>query len=178
MFKHIITQINFVLALLSFPSRELGRNPFVSLWLCGRKGIQMKQQTLAILKPDCLEKKIAGKVTQHITDAGFEIKGMRLMKLTKESAEKFYGVHRGKPFFESLISYITSGPVIPMVLEKENAVEDFRKLIGATDPKKAEEGTIRKLYADSVEKNIVHGSDSSENSVIEIKHFFKDSELI
>jgi nucleoside-diphosphate kinase len=138
----------------------------------------MKQRTLAILKPDCLEKKIAGKVIQHITDAGFEVKGMRLMKLTKESAEKFYGVHKGKPFFESLIAYITSGPVVPMVLEKENAVENFRKLIGATDPKKADEGTIRKLYADSVERNIVHGSDSSENADTEIKHFFKPADLL
>ena len=138
----------------------------------------MKQRTLAILKPDCLEKKLAGKVIQQITDAGFDMKGMRLMMLTKESAEKFYGIHKGKPFFENLITYITSGPVIPMVLEKENAVEDFRKLIGSTDPKKADEGTIRKMYADSVERNIVHGSDSDENANIEIKHFFKPEELI
>lgn len=138
----------------------------------------MKQRTLAILKPDCFEKKMAGKVIQHITDAGFEIRGMRLMRLTKESAEKFYGIHKGKPFFESLITYITSGPVIPMVLEKENAVEDFRKLIGATDPKKADEGTVRKMYADSVERNIVHGSDSAGNAEIEIKHFFEPKDLI
>lgn len=97
---------------------------------------------------------------------------MRLTRLSKDSAEKFYAVHKGKPFFENLISYITSGPVIPMLLEKENAVEDFRKLIGATDPQKAAEGTIRKMYAGSVERNIVHGSDSPENAAIEIKHFF------
>lgn len=138
----------------------------------------MIQRTLAILKPDCLEKRIEGKIIQHITDAGFDIKAMRLTKLTKESAEKFYAIHKGKSFFESLIVYITSGPVISIVLEKENAVEDFRKLIGATDPQKAEEGTIRKMYADSVERNIVHGSDSVENAEVEIKHFFEAEEFI
>lgn len=138
----------------------------------------MKSRTLAILKPDCLNKKIQGKVIQLIVDAGFIIKGMKLLRLTKESAEKFYSVHYGKAFFNSLIIYMTSGPVIPMVLEKENAVNDFRKLIGATDPKKAEKGTIRNLYADSIERNIVHGSDSDENAEIEIAHFFTTSELV
>jgi len=138
----------------------------------------LKSSTLAILKPDCLTKKIQGKVIQHIVDAGFIIKGMKLLRLTKEIAEKFYSVHYGKPFFNDLIVYMTSGPVIPMVLEKENAVNDFRKFIGATDPKKAEKGTIRYLYADSIEQNIVHGSDSDENSKIEIAHFFHERELV
>lgn len=138
----------------------------------------MIQRTLAILKPDCLQKKLQGIVIQRILDDGFEIIGMKLVCLTKYSAEKFYAVHKGKPFYERLVAYMTSGPVIPIALEKENAVEDFRKLIGATDPKKADEGTIRKLYAESIERNIVHGSDSPENAIIEIAHFFPPSELL
>jgi nucleoside-diphosphate kinase len=136
------------------------------------------QRTLAILKPDCLQKKLQGKIIQHILDAGFEMKGIRLIKLTKTSAEIFYAVHKEKAFYERLVEYMTSGPVIPIALVKENAVEDFRKLIGATDPQKAEEGTIRKLYAESIERNIVHGSDSPENAIIEINHFFTPEELI
>jgi nucleoside-diphosphate kinase len=138
----------------------------------------MNHRTLAILKPDCLEKRLQGRIIQHILDAGFNIIGMKLIKLTKESAEKFYAVHIGKPFYESLVAYMTSGPVIPMALEKENAVDDFRKLIGATNPKKAEVGTIRKLYAESIERNIVHGSDSPENADIEIGHFFTPEEFV
>ncbi|MGH2575465.1 MAG: nucleoside-diphosphate kinase [Ignavibacteria bacterium] len=138
----------------------------------------MKQRTLAVLKPDCLRKKIQGKVIQYIIDGGFDTIAMKLTKLSRESAEKFYAVHKGKSFYENLIKYITSGPVIVIALEKENAVSDFRTLIGSTDPAKAEEGTIRKLYADSVEQNIVHGSDSIENADVEIKHFFSNEELI
>src|SRR5207253_4230350 len=114
------------------------------------------------------------KVIQQILDAGFDIKGMKLMQLTKGSAEKFYEVHKERPFYGDLVAYMTSGSVIPIALEKDNAVTDFRKLIGATNPANAEDGTIRKLYADSIEKNIVHGSDSPENAQNEISHFFKD----
>jgi nucleoside-diphosphate kinase len=138
----------------------------------------LSQRTLAILKPDCLMKKVQGKVIQHIIDAGFEIKGMRLMNITRESAQKFYAVHKERPFYNDLVAYMTSGPVIPMCLEKENAVADFRKLIGATNPANAEEGTIRKMYAESIEKNIVHGSDSPENAKTEIAHFFTNSDLV
>lgn len=123
-------------------------------------------------------KKVQGKVIQQILDAGFDIKGMRLMQLTKESAQKFYEVHKERSFYNDLVAYMTSGPVIPIALEKDNAVADFRKLIGATNPANAEEGTIRKLYAESIEKNIVHGSDSPENAKNEIRHFFKDSDLV
>jgi len=123
-------------------------------------------------------KKVQGKVIQHILDAGFDIKGMRLMQLTKESAQKFYEVHKERPFYNDLVSYMTSGPVIPICLEKDNAVADFRTLIGATNPANAAEGTIRKLYAESIEKNIVHGSDSPENAKNEISHYFKDSDLV
>lgn len=138
----------------------------------------MKERSLAILKPDCLEKKVQGKVIQHILDAGFEIKGMKLMQLTEDSAKKFYEVHKERPFYSELVAYMTSGPVIPICMEKENAVADFRKLIGATNPANAEEGTIRKMYADSIERNIVHGSDSPENAKNEIAHFFNDTDLV
>jgi nucleoside-diphosphate kinase len=138
----------------------------------------MTNKTLAILKPDCLEKKVHGKVIQHIIDAGFNIKGMRLTRLTKESAQKFYEVHKERPFYGDLVAYMTSGPVIPMCLEKENAVTEFRKLIGATNPANADEGTIRKLYAESIERNIIHGSDSDENAKKEIAHFFNDTDLV
>lgn len=136
------------------------------------------EKTLAILKPDCLKKRIQGKVIQHILDAGFNIKGMRLLQLTEDSARKFYEVHKERPFYNDLVSYMTSGPVIPIALEKDNAVADFRKLIGATDPAKADEGTIRKMYADSLEQNIVHGSDSPDNAKKEIAHFFNEKDLI
>jgi nucleoside-diphosphate kinase len=138
----------------------------------------LKQRTLAILKPDCLEKNIQGKVIQQIVDAGFNIIGMKLVHLTSASAQKFYEVHKERPFYNDLVMYMTSGAVIPMALEKENAVADFRKLIGATDPAKADEGTIRKLYAESIERNIVHGSDSPENAAKEIGHFFREEDLV
>lgn len=138
----------------------------------------MAERTLAILKPDCIQKNVQGKVIQHILDAGFAIKGMRLMQLTETSAKKFYEVHKERPFYGELVAYMTSGPVIPICLEKDNAVADFRKTIGATNPANAEEGTIRKIYAESIERNIVHGSDSVENAKNEIAHFFKDSDLV
>jgi nucleoside-diphosphate kinase len=138
----------------------------------------MSNRTLAILKPDCLEKKVHGKVIQHIIDAGFTIKGMRLLQLTPESAKKFYEVHKERPFYNDLVVYMTSGPVIPMCLEKNSAVADFRKTIGATNPANAEAGTIRRLYAESIERNIVHGSDSDENAKKEIAHFFNDTDLV
>jgi nucleoside-diphosphate kinase len=138
----------------------------------------MAERTLAILKPDCIEKNVQGKVIQHILNAGFKIKGMRLIQLTDDAAKKFYEVHKERPFYNDLVAYMTSGPVIPMCLEKDNAVADFRKTIGATNPQNAEEGTIRKMYAESIEKNIVHGSDSVENATNEIGHFFKDTDLV
>lgn len=138
----------------------------------------MAERTLAILKPDCLQKNVHGKVIQHIIDAGFTIKGMRLIQLSEDSAKKFYEVHKERPFYGELVAYMTSGPVIPMCLEKDNAVADFRKTIGATNPANAEEGTIRKMYAESIEKNIVHGSDSVENAKNEIAHFFKAEDLV
>ena len=138
----------------------------------------MNNKTLAILKPDCVKKNLIGKVVTLIQNAGFKVSAMKMIKLTPDAAKGFYEIHNGKPFFNDLITYMTSGPCVPMALEKENAVEDFRKLIGATDPVKAVEGTIRKLYADSIQENIVHGSDSNENAAIEISHFFSREELL
>ncbi|MFZ6033740.1 nucleoside-diphosphate kinase [Melioribacter sp. Ez-97] len=135
-------------------------------------------RTLAILKPDCVRKELIGKVISHIQSAGFKIAAMKMVKLTPDAAKGFYEVHKERPFFHELISYMTSGPCVPIVLEKENAVEDFRKLIGATDPAKAEEGTIRKMYAENIQENIVHGSDSDENAAKEIAHFFSRKELL
>jgi len=138
----------------------------------------LSNRTLAILKPDCVEKNLIGQVLQKFNDAGFKIKGLKMVHLTNESAGGFYEVHRERPFYNDLVTYMTSGPCVPVALEKENAVEDFRKLIGATNPENAEEGTIRKLYAESIERNIVHGSDSDENAAIEIAHFFSRKELL
>ncbi|MCX6173502.1 MAG: nucleoside-diphosphate kinase [Ignavibacteriales bacterium] len=138
----------------------------------------MNNKTLAILKPDCVKKNLIGKVVTLIQKAGFKVSAMKMVKLTPDAAKGFYAIHKDRPFFNDLITYMTSGPCVPIALEKENAVEDFRKLIGATDPAKAAEGTIRKLYADSIQENIVHGSDSSENAAIEISHFFSRKELL
>lgn len=137
----------------------------------------MTEQTLAILKPDCVRKNLTGAVIAHIEKAGFRILGMKKIRLTKEAAGGFYAVHRGRPFYDGLVEFMSSGPCVPIALEKENAVADFRKLIGATDPKEAAEGTIRKLYADNKGENIVHGSDSAENGRTEIGYFFSAREL-
>jgi len=138
----------------------------------------VSNRTLAILKPDCVEKNLIGKVITHIQEAGFKVIGMKMVRLTKDSAGGFYEIHKERPFYNDLLTYMTSGPCVPIALEKENAVEDFRKLIGATDPSKAQDGTIRKMYADNIERNIVHGSDSDENAAKEISHFFTRKELL
>ena len=136
------------------------------------------ERTLAILKPDCVRKNLIGKVIQQITEAGFRIIGMRQVWLTPEKAGGFYEVHRARPFFNDLVMFMSSGPCVPIVLEKKNAVADFRALIGATDPREAEQGTIRKMYADSKGENIVHGSDSPENAATEIGYFFAGRDLV
>lgn len=138
----------------------------------------MNNKTLAIIKPDAVNDNNTGKIITMILDAGFKIKAMKMVKLTKASAEGFYEIHRGRSFFDELIEYMISDPCIPIALEKENAVEDYRKLIGATDPAKAEEGTVRKLYARNIQFNAVHGSDSDENALKEIAHFFSRKELL
>jgi nucleoside-diphosphate kinase len=135
-------------------------------------------KTLAILKPDCVRKNLIGQVITKITEAGFKIKALKMVRLNMDSAAGFYEIHKNQPWFNSLLGYMTSGPCIPIALEKDNAVADFRKLIGATDPVKADEGTIRKLYAKDKTENIVHGSDSDENAMVEISHFFSRKELL
>ena len=137
----------------------------------------MLQRTLCIIKPDAVRKNVQGNIIQKILDAGFKIRGMKMIKLNEEMGKRFYEVHKERPFYDELVSFMISGPVIVIALEKENAVADYRKLIGATDPAEAEEGTIRKLFADSKSENAVHGSDSEENGKIEVGFFFDESEL-
>jgi len=138
----------------------------------------LNNKTLAIIKPDAVRDNKIGEIIAMITQAGFKIKAMKMVKLTRQSAEGFYEIHRERSFFGELIEYMTSGPCVPLTLEKENAVEDYRKLIGATDPAKADEGTIRKLFARSIQFNAVHGSDSDANAEKEIVHFFSRKELL
>ena len=130
------------------------------------------------MKPDCVRKNLQGEVLARIQKAGFKVLGMKQIRLTKEEASAFYAVHKGRPFYDGLVEFMTSGPCVPVALEKEDAVADYRALIGATDPKDAAAGTVRKLYADNKGENIVHGSDSGENGKIEIAFFFAESELI
>lgn len=138
----------------------------------------MVERTLAILKPDCVRRNLKGQVLARIEGAGFKILGMKMLRLTDVTAGGFYAVHRERPFFKDLVAFMSSGPCVPIALEKENAVADFRKLIGATDPKEAVPGTIRKDFAESKGENIVHGSDSPENGKIEIAYFFSEKELV
>lgn len=135
------------------------------------------EKTFAIIKPDAVERKITGKIIQKIEENGFNIVAMKKLWLTKKEAEGFYAVHKGKPFFDSLTNYMSSGPCIAMVLEKEQAIAHWRKLMGATNPANAEEGTIRKEFAVDLEKNSVHGSDAPETAEYEIKYFFSNLEF-
>jgi len=131
-----------------------------------------------MIKPDAVESNNIGNITQMISDAGFTIKAMKLTQLSKDKAQAFYEVHKERPFYDELVEYMTSGPIVAAVLEKENAVADFRALIGSTDPSEAADGTIRKKYAESKGRNAVHGSDSDENAVIESNFHFNESELV
>ena len=135
------------------------------------------QKTFSIIKPDAVKRNLIGHINQMIENSDLKILASKKMYLTKKQAELFYDVHKDRPFFNSLIEYMTSGPVQVQVLEGENAVAKYRKIMGATNPAEAEEGTIRKLYAESIEANSVHGSDSEENAKIEISFFFSGSEL-
>ncbi|MFC2126244.1 nucleoside-diphosphate kinase [Bacteroidota bacterium] len=137
----------------------------------------MSDITLTMIKPEAVTDGFSGPIIKMIEDAGFSIIGMKMTRLTIERAGQFYAVHQGKPFYNSLCEYMSSGKIIAMVLKKENAISDFRKLIGATNPDDAEDGTVRKLYAKSLQSNAVHGSDSDENARIEAGFFFSDLEL-
>ena len=135
-------------------------------------------RTFTMIKPDAVQAGNIGNIIQMITDAGFSIKAMKLTNLSKNQAEEFYAVHAERPFYGELVSYMTSGAIVAAILEKENAVADFRALIGATDPQEAADGTIRKKYAESKGRNAVHGSDSDENAEIECNFFFGVAELV
>ncbi len=136
------------------------------------------ERTLAIIKPDAVKKNVIGEIIAMITKADFKILGLKMLRITPKQAGKFYEVHKERPFYQELIDYMVSGPIVTIALEKENAIEDYRKLIGATDPQQAEEGTVRKLYGESKSFNAVHGSDSVENGLKEIAFFFSESELV
>ena len=140
--------------------------------------IMALERTLTILKPDCVRKELIGEVTQKIQEAGFKILAMKMTRLTVDTAGGFYAVHKERPFYGELCEFMSSGACVPMILEKENAVADFRTLIGATNPEEAEKGTIREQFADSLGENIIHGSDSVENGKIEAAYFFSESEVV
>jgi nucleoside-diphosphate kinase len=134
--------------------------------------------TFTMIKPSAFKSNYTGAILKMINEAGFVIKAMKTIHLTKKQAGAFYSIHEGKPFYESLVEFMSSGPIVAIMLEKENAVEDFRTLIGATNPENAAEGTIRKLYAVNLQQNAVHGSDSDENAIIESDFFFSKTERV
>ena len=138
----------------------------------------MNNRTFTMIKPDAVENGHIGAILEKINSAGFKIVAMKLTKLSREKAEKFYEVHNGRPFFGELVAFMSRGPIIAAILEKNNAVEEFRKLIGATNPAEAEEGTIRNLYATSMGENAVHGSDSDSNAEIEGAFHFSSEEIL
>lgn len=135
------------------------------------------EQTLAIIKPDAVERNLVGKILRKAEEAGLKIAALKMLKLSKEEAQGFYYVHRERPFFDSLTEFMSSGPIVVAILQGEKAIERWRSLMGATDPAKAEEGTIRKAFGLNVEKNSVHGSDSTESAVYEIAYFFSKMEV-
>ena len=136
------------------------------------------EQTLSIIKPDATKRSITGKINAKIEDAGLKIIAQKRIKLSKQQAEAFYGVHSEKPFFSDLVNFITSGPVVVQVLESDNAITKYREIMGATNPKEAKPGSIRAEFAESIEANSVHGSDSFENAKIEIEFFFNKDEIV
>lgn len=138
----------------------------------------MNQKTLGMIKPDAVKANVVGEIIKMIEDKGIKIKAMKMTKMTKKVAKEFYNVHADKPFYDSLVDFMISGPVIPMILEGENVIENYRKLMGATDFNKADDGTIRKRFGTAIEKNAVHGSDSKENAAIETAFFFSKEDQI
>ena len=136
------------------------------------------ERTFAIIKPDAVERRLAGRILAHIEEAGFTVRAMRLQHLTRAEAEGFYAVHRERPFFGELVEFMTSGPVVVQVLEGEGAIAKYRDVMGATDPKKAADGTIRKVHAQSIGENSVHGSDAPDTAANEIAQFFSGNEIV
>ena len=147
-------------------------------YLCAQNKKTMTNRTFTMIKPDATEKGYTGGILEMINKAGFRIVAMKMLHLSKEKAGEFYAVHKERPFFGELVEFMSRGPITAAILEKENAVEDFRKLIGATNPANAEEGTVRKKYASSIGENAIHGSDSDENAAIEGGFFFSAFERI
>jgi nucleoside-diphosphate kinase len=137
----------------------------------------MTERTLAIIEPDAVERRLAGRVIQRIEESGFQIRAMKQVHLTEKQAEGFYAVHRERPFFKSLTSFMSSGPAIVLVLEAADAIKKWRTLMGATDPAKADAGTLRKEFAQSIERNATHGSDAPQTAAYEIGYFFAGVEL-
>lgn len=140
--------------------------------------IFMIEQTFSIIKPDATKRNLTGKINSMIEDAGFRIVAQKRVKLTLEQAQRFYAVHSEKPFYNDLCEFLSSAPIVVQVLEKENAITDYRSLMGATNPSNAEEGTIRNKFALSIDQNSVHGSDAPETAANEIKFFFSDVEIV
>jgi len=138
----------------------------------------MKQRTLSIIKPDGVRRNLVGEVILMLEKKGFEIIGLKMLQMNKEEAQGFYAVHKGKPFYESLTGFMSSGPIVVMVLEGDGIIEKYRKLMGATNYKEAQEGTIRREFATDIEKNVVHGSDSAESAAFEIGYFFNRFEIL
>jgi len=138
----------------------------------------MVQRTLAIIKPDAVQRRLAGRILSRIEEQGFQIRAMRRVQLSRPEAEGFYAVHRERPFFASLTGFMSSGPAIVMVLEAEDAIRKWRTLMGATDPAKADAGTLRKEFAESIERNATHGSDAPETAAYEIGYFFAGVDLV
>jgi len=138
----------------------------------------MTERTLAIIKPDAVARRLVGRILQRIEDAGFRVRAMRLVHLTRPEAEGFYAVHRTRPFFASLTEFMSSGPVVAMVLEAEDAIHQWRTLMGATNPANAELGTLRREFAESIERNATHGSDGSDTAAYEIGYFFPGVDLL
>jgi len=136
------------------------------------------ERTLAIVKPDGVTRGISGEVIKRLEGSGFKIRAMKMIHLTKKQAEGFYAVHKGKPFFESLTDFMSSGPAVVMILEGENVISRYRELMGATNYREAAEGTIRKEFASDIEKNVVHGSDAPETAAFEIAYFFNSLEIV
>ena len=138
----------------------------------------MSNRTFTIIKPDSVRKGNFGKIISRLESEGFRVLGLRKVGLARKQAEGFYGVHRERPFYASLVEYMTSGPVVVAALERDNAVAHLRQVMGATDPKKADQGTIRADFGESIEQNAIHGSDSDENAALEIAFFFSESDLM
>ena len=138
----------------------------------------MIEQTLAIIKPDAVSRGLTGKILARIEEQGFRVRALRMVQLSKQTAEAFYRVHAERPFYESLTTYMSSGPVVPMLLERENAIQSLRDLMGATNPQQAVAGTIRRDYGENIERNAIHGSDAVDTAAVEIAFFFSQFERV